>query len=95
MVDFGEAQVFKGEMAETGYSFVGRELFGPNLGEKFVQGIRIHGHGHCIEVRGRRWEAKAEGRRQIEEVKAGWQILNRPFDVPGLRLRPLLLQSDF
>jgi hypothetical protein len=42
MVDFGETQVFKGEMAEAGYGFVGRYFLGLNLGEKIAEVFRVH-----------------------------------------------------
>ncbi|MGC2246789.1 MAG: hypothetical protein WA609_09315 [Terriglobales bacterium] len=52
VVYFREAQVFEGEMAKTGYGFVGGELLGADLLEQFMKAGSIHADGYCIGVGG-------------------------------------------
>jgi hypothetical protein len=43
MVDFGETQVFKRQMAQAVYSVVGCELASAYLLEEFANGFGVHG----------------------------------------------------
>jgi hypothetical protein len=42
MINFGEAEVFEREMAQTGYRFVGCELFGADIFEETGKGGSVH-----------------------------------------------------
>lgn len=54
MVDFGEAQVFEGEMAKTSYGFVRGNSPGLNLGKEIVESFRVHIKGRLVNCRRRR-----------------------------------------
>ena len=43
VIDLGESEVFKGEMAKTLDGFIGRQLFGAHLGKKIMERFGIHG----------------------------------------------------
>jgi hypothetical protein len=43
MVHFGEAEIFKGEMAQAADSVVGRKFPGANFLEKFADGFGVLG----------------------------------------------------
>ena len=43
MVDFGESEVFEGQMAKTVNRFVGRKFAAAHLLEEFADGFGVHG----------------------------------------------------